>query len=75
MNICIKCNRIFVSHKALKSHYQRQKECNEHFLEYALKQQTNNEANQVATAIATNIDTYDNDVCVTSGEATEEIID
>ena len=61
MNICIKCNRIFVSHKALKSHYQRQKECNQHFLEYALKQQTNNEANQVATAIATNIDTYDND--------------
>ncbi len=36
MNFCLKCFRVFQTPKALKSHYQRQQECNDHYLEYGL---------------------------------------
>jgi hypothetical protein len=36
MNCCQKCLRTFKSPKALKSHYQRQQECNEHYLQMKL---------------------------------------
>ena len=36
MHCCQKCLRTFKSPKALKSHYQRQQECNEHYLHFKL---------------------------------------
>jgi hypothetical protein len=34
MHYCLKCLRTFASSKALKSHYQRQQECNDHYLQH-----------------------------------------
>ena len=37
MNFCLMCNRKFASQKALKSHFNRQTECYNHFLKHQLQ--------------------------------------